>query len=211
MAFIPQPRVDTGIQLGETCLGRLLRRRWGPGKRKRIQQRLKAVQRWSATEIELLTATETKLSAAIVAALLSNRREGYGMDEEISETAKKSLADNARRKAFDRLERDGAQSTAALQRRVRTLADERNIRPADIHKLMYERPSTEAVLAFCKKQKLSFDWLLAGDLKGLKRMTQERQVAAASRETFKEKLARLSKSQREVVFQVVDQLLEGAS
>jgi FixJ family two-component response regulator len=44
-------------------------------------------------------------------------------------------------------------------------------------------------------------------------MTQERQAAkaAASPETFKEKLARLSESEREVVRRVVDQFLEGAS
>ncbi len=52
-----------------------------------------------------------------------------------------------------------------------------------------------------------------GDLKGLKHMTQKRQVAkaAASPKSFKEKLARLSKSQREIIREVVDQLLEGAS
>ncbi len=48
------------------------------------------------------------------------------MDDEISDKAKQALADLARRKAFDRLDRDGAHSTAALQRRVRALAHERN-------------------------------------------------------------------------------------
>jgi hypothetical protein len=101
------------------------------------------------------------------------------MDDEISDKAKKSLADNARQKAFDRLERAGAHSTAAMQRRVRALAAERDIPPADIHKLMYKRPSTETILVFCKKHKVSFDWLLAGDLKELKRMTQERALQPA--------------------------------
>jgi hypothetical protein len=41
---------------------------------------------------------------------------------------------------------------------------------ADFHKLMYKRPSTGAVLDFCKKHKVSADWLLCGDLKGLRRM-----------------------------------------
>jgi hypothetical protein len=48
-------------------------------------------------------------------------------------------ADAAHRAAFDRLEKDGAHSTAALQRRVRALAYERNIPPADFAKLMYKR------------------------------------------------------------------------
>jgi hypothetical protein len=59
------------------------------------------------------------------------------IDDEISDKAKKALADNARRKAFDRLERDGAHSTKAMQRRLRALAEERNIPPSDFHKLMY--------------------------------------------------------------------------
>ena len=68
---------------------------------------------------------------------------------------------------------------------------------------------------FCKKHKVSFDWLLAGDLKGLKRMTQDRHLCNVQPppESFKEKLARLclSKFQREAVRKVVDQLLEGQS
>jgi hypothetical protein len=42
-------------------------------KLKRIQQRLKAVQEQAAAQVQLLTAAETKLTAAIVAALLSTR------------------------------------------------------------------------------------------------------------------------------------------
>jgi hypothetical protein len=59
------------------------------------------------------------------------------MNNDISEEAKRAIADAARRKAFTRLERDGANSTAALQRRVRALAHERNIPPSDFAKLMY--------------------------------------------------------------------------
>jgi hypothetical protein len=95
------------------------------------------------------------------------------MNNEISEEAKRTLADLPRRKALQRLERDGALSRPAMQRRIRALAAERSIPPADFHKLMYKRPSTGAVLDFCKKHKVSADWLLCGDLKGLHRMTQE--------------------------------------
>jgi hypothetical protein len=79
------------------------------------------------------------------------------MTNEISEEAKRAIAENRRRKAFDRLERDGAHSTAALQRRVRALAQERNIPAADFHKRMYKRPSTSDVMVFCKKHKVSHD------------------------------------------------------
>jgi hypothetical protein len=50
-------------------------------------------------------------------------------------------------------------------------AQERNTPPADFHKLMYKRVSTRDVMVFCEKHKVSYDWLLAGDLKGLQRMT----------------------------------------
>jgi hypothetical protein len=63
---------------------------------------------------------------------------------------------------------------------MRALAEERNLQPAEFAKLMYKRISTPAMLAFCKKHKVSVDWLLFGDLKGLQRMTQE---AKASPET----------------------------
>lgn len=95
------------------------------------------------------------------------------MSIEISEEAKKALADAARQAACRRLERDGAHSTAALQRRVMAIAQERNIPPADFAKLMHKRVSTGAVMTFCEKYKISFDWLLCGDLRGLHRMTQE--------------------------------------
>ena len=103
------------------------------------------------------------------------------MSNEISEQAKRTLADLPRRKALQRLERDGATSRPAMQRRIQAIAAERSIPPADFHKLMYKRPSTQAVMDFCKKHKVSFDWLLCGDLKGLARMEQKRkQVAAAA-------------------------------
>jgi len=101
------------------------------------------------------------------------------MNNEISEEAKRTLADLPRRKALQRLERDGATSRPAMQRRILALAAERSIAPADFHKLMYKRPSTGAVMVFCKKYKVSFDWLLCGDLKGLQRMRQEEKAAQA--------------------------------
>lgn len=131
------------------------------------------------------------------------------MREEISEDAKQALANRARLKALDRLRQDGAQSTAAVQRRVRALAQERNIPAADIHKLMYKRISTRDIGVFCKKYQVSYDWLLGGDLQGLQRMTQ-RHRAEATPESLKEKLARLSDSQREAVRKLVDHLTEAS-
>jgi hypothetical protein len=95
------------------------------------------------------------------------------MTNEISEEAKKALADVRRRKAIDRLQRDGCCSIDAVRRRVQAIAAERNIPPAEYAKLTHKRVSTRAAVAFCDKHKISLDWLLYGDLKGLQRMTQE--------------------------------------
>jgi hypothetical protein len=114
------------------------------------------------------------------------------MNNEISEEAKRALADLPRRKALARLEQDGAQSTAAVQRRVRAIAQERNIPPADIHKLMYKRINTRDVMVFCEKHKVSFDWLLCGDLQGLRRMTQEAKATqSATIEAQRKEIVRL--------------------
>jgi hypothetical protein len=104
------------------------------------------------------------------------------MSNEISQEAQASLAKLNQRKAFDRLERDGAHSSDALRRRARAIAQERSLPPADIHKLMYKRINTRDVMAFCEKHKVSFDWLLCGDLRGLHRMTREAK-ATPPRET----------------------------
>jgi hypothetical protein len=131
-------------------------------------------------------------------------------DKEISQEAKTALANAARRRAFDRLERDGAHSTAALQRRVRALAQERSIPPADIHKLMYKRISTPDVMKFCEKHKVSYDWLLCGDLKGLQRMTSERKLCEAVpiADRIMQKYRNLSPVLQVIVEETVDRLLE---
>jgi hypothetical protein len=65
----------------------------------------------------------------------------------------------------------------AVRRRVLALAGERDIPPAEYAKLMHKRVSTRAAMAFCEKHKVSLDWLLYGDLQGLRRMTQEAKAA----------------------------------
>ena len=96
------------------------------------------------------------------------------MTNEISEEAKRAIADIARRKAADRLKRDGAYSLDAIRRRVRAIAQERNLQPADIAKMMHKRTSTPHAMAFCEKHKISMDWLLCGDLQGLRRRRPNR-------------------------------------
>jgi len=91
-------------------------------------------------------------------------------------------------------------------------SEQRKKHPADrFHKLMYKRPSTRDIGLFCKKYKVSYHWLLAGDLKGLQRMMEAPHAAPApaTPESLKEKLTRLSKSDREVIRKIVDQLRSG--
>ncbi len=87
------------------------------------------------------------------------------MNNEISQEAETSIAQLQQRKARERLDRDGAHSDDALRRRVRAFAQERNLQPADYAKLMYKRINTRDVMLFCEKHKVSFDWLLCGDLR----------------------------------------------
>jgi hypothetical protein len=74
------------------------------------------------------------------------------------------------------------------------------------------RAPTSALFTYCETPGVSLDWMLGGDLKGLQRMAQWRREgkAAATPESFKEKLARLSDSEREAVRKVVDQFLDQA-
>ncbi len=91
---------------------------------------------------------------------------------EISQEAKTALALNRLQKARERLRRDGAESLPAMQRRVLALAEERKWQPAEYRRLMFKRVSTRDVMLFGKRHKVSFDWLLCGDLKGLQQMKQ---------------------------------------
>src|ERR1019366_2475131 len=69
------------------------------------------------------------------------------MKDEISEEAKKAIADAARRKAADRLNRDGAYSLDAIRRRVRAIAQERGLQPAEFAKLDAQAQQAETVEA----------------------------------------------------------------
>jgi hypothetical protein len=95
------------------------------------------------------------------------------MNNDISEETKTALARVRYQKARERLHRDGADSRPAMQRRIQALAAERSIPPVDYAKLLHKRPSAQAVIDFCKKHKVSANWLLCGDLRGLRQMTQE--------------------------------------
>ena len=54
---------------------------------------------------------------------------------EISQEAKNALAEISKRKARERLHRDGSDSTPAMQRRIQALAAERSIPAKLLHSL----------------------------------------------------------------------------
>jgi hypothetical protein len=71
-----------------------------------------------------------------------------------------------------RLFDDGATNNEHTRKRIQWLAEERKLPPEDVAKAM--KLSTYEIGRFAKKYRVSYDWLLYGDLKGLQRMTQER-------------------------------------
>lgn len=103
-----------------------------------------------------------------------------------------------------RLDADGASKSRQISRRVLWPAREWQLpRCPKIGRTM-----TPELVDYCKTHGVSMDWLLCGNLKGLHRMMLARRIgkAAATPESLKEKLARLSESERELIRMMVDQL-----
>jgi hypothetical protein len=100
----------------------------------------------------------------------------------------------------------------AVRRRVRALAQERNLQPAEYAKLMHKRISTPCTLAFCKKHKVSLDWLLFGDLQGLHRMTKETkatppEIPAAHRKEIMRLFSALTPQKQVIGFALLRELM----
>jgi hypothetical protein len=74
---------------------------------------------------------------------------------------------------IERLNAAGASSKAAIRQRIALIAAERKLDPSEIKSLMKGRwlPSYD-LCQFAKRHRLSFDWLLGGDLKGRLRMAR---------------------------------------
>lgn len=94
------------------------------------------------------------------------------MNMDISEEAKRAIANGAQMKARARLVRDGCRTDAAMLRRLSALAVERNLPPAEYAQLLHKRIMASSIQEFCRKHNVSLDWLMYGDLKGLQRMKQ---------------------------------------
>ncbi|WP_407194404.1 hypothetical protein [Bradyrhizobium sp. STM 3566] len=70
------------------------------------------------------------------------------------------------------------------------------------------RTITAELVDYCQIHGVSVEWLIRGDLKGLQRMMEERRArsAAATPESLKEKLSRLSDSEREIIRRMIGQM-----
>jgi hypothetical protein len=82
----------------------------------------------------------------------------------------------AEQAARTRLEVDGAGRSEAVQRRILWLAHERKLAPVDIAKAMTCK--LHHLAEFIKRHEISYDWLLYGDLKGLRQKPVEKQSPA---------------------------------
>jgi hypothetical protein len=84
---------------------------------------------------------------------------------EISQ-AQIALVEISKRKAKQRLNKDGASSNAAVRKRIALIAAERKLKPSETATFMKGRYIPLVPLGrFAEKHKLSVDWLIGGDLK----------------------------------------------
>jgi hypothetical protein len=116
---------------------------------------------------------------------------------DISEQAMMALANAAKRKARERLHRDGAESTEAMQRRVRAIAQERGLPAADFAKVLYKRPSLTHVAAFAEKHNVTMEWLMTGDLRSHPRSIPTSQASNEDWKHMIETFGKLDRRDRE--------------
>ena len=117
--------------------------------------------------------------------------------DDLTPDQKKMLADVVgKRKARERLRRNGAESREAMRRRVQAFAIEKSIPPARIARLLKGRTTMARVELFCEDYDVSADWLLCGDLHGLVRMTKRQKEAVVDDTPYRELLAAFGKLDR---------------
>jgi hypothetical protein len=115
-----------------------------------------------------------------------------------------------RKSARGRLATDGACSVERIRDRLRWVAHEWQLSD-EIPQV--KRTMTEDLSDFAEKHGISFNWLIAGDLKSLRQMMLTRAPRGklpflTSAENLKQACAALSPEQREIVAREVDRLLE---
>ncbi|WP_426615784.1 hypothetical protein [Bradyrhizobium sp. McL0616] len=103
-----------------------------------------------------------------------------------------------RETAEGRLNEDGASSSRHISRRLLWLAIEWHLEaPPKVGRSM-----SEALSDFCQDNRISFDWMLSGCLKGLKQMMDERrgrETMATQAANIAARYAQLSPAQQAIV------------
>jgi hypothetical protein len=111
---------------------------------------------------------------------------------------------------------DGASSNAAIRKRIVLIAAERKLDHSETKALTSgRRISTYQLCQFVEKHHLSFDWLIAGHIKGRLEMARnefgpppEPVLTAAKLQEFKEVLGKLDKRNVQNVFFYACSLVE---
>jgi hypothetical protein len=86
-----------------------------------------------------------------------------------------------RKTACGRLSTDGAFHVTNIRRRLQWLANEYQIPKSELPKVTPSPTPTEELCDFIEKYRISYDWLIAGDLKGLLHMTNQRRAGRVMR------------------------------
>jgi hypothetical protein len=87
-----------------------------------------------------------------------------GIKDEISQEAKAALANAAKVRRMRRLDRDGCSKSDAVRRRLRYIAAERKLEPADIAKIIMRRLRLDDLAGFAQQHGISMDWRMFGDI-----------------------------------------------
>ena len=95
------------------------------------------------------------------------------MKDEISQEAKDALANAAKVRRRRRLDRDGCSKSDAVRCRLRYIAAERKIEPAEITKITARRMRLADLAGFAQQHGISMDWLMFGDISKHPRFVQK--------------------------------------
>jgi hypothetical protein len=89
---------------------------------------------------------------------------------------------NRRKTAHGRLSTDGRYHVTNIRRRLQWLAHEYSIPASALPKIT--PVPTDELCDFIEKYRISYDWLIGGDLKGLQKMTDQRRAGRVMTSTM---------------------------
>jgi hypothetical protein len=118
----------------------------------------------------------TKPSAIRSVKRIATRRHNAAKRKRMAARRKaRALVKGGSEAARTRLENDGACNNEAVRRRILWFAHEHKLAPTEIEKALTGR--VDHIGAFIKRHEINYDWMLFGDLKGLRQMPMKRSSA----------------------------------